>query len=327
MALICMLSFGVNMKIKFSVNLFVSVLLLVLVGSVLASGQGRRIAVPQINEGKTDYVNPDVLVVVLMGDPQLFMTPETAGHVGRTMTDLETVPHDFVAVLGDLVQNNAGLYKDYRRLVLAAATKPVFSVPGNGDLGADRTLKAYTKATGLPRFYVIYSRGIRFFFLATIRMSGKSKHICDLGQEQLTWFSRELDKDTRSTTVVFAHPPLYETTWHSEDRRDRPFPGSMYLGESGKVNELLREHPNVQLFAHGHLHHKFGVKDEYGRGTYHESEGVMYVSVPASANGQGSIVLTIGKDEVSLRARDHGNNKWASRFDRTIKTATTIKTE
>lgn len=327
MALTCMLSFAVNMRIRFPVNLILSVLAFVLVGFVCASGQNGRIAVPQINEGTGDYVNPDGLVVVLMGDPQLFMTPETGGHVSRAMADLKTVPHDLVAVLGDLVQNNAGLYKDYRRLVLAAASKPVFSIPGNGDLGADRTLEAYTKATGLPRYYVMYRRGVRFFFLATLRMSGKSKHICDLGREQLAWFARELDKDLESTTVVFAHAPLYETTWHSEERSDKPFPGSMYLGESDKVNELLRKHPNVKLFAHGHLHHKFGVKDEYGRGTYHESEGVLYVSVPASANGQGSIVLTISKEDISLRARDHGNNKWVPRFDRTIKTTTTLNTK
>ena len=147
MVLICMLRFTVNMKIRFAVNLFLSVLVFVLVGSVWASGQGGRIVLPRIDEGGGDYVSPDALVVVLMGDPQLFMTPETAGHVEHAMADLKTVPHDFVAVLGDLVQNNAALYKDYRRLVLAAASKPVFSVPGNGDLGADRTLAAYTRAT------------------------------------------------------------------------------------------------------------------------------------------------------------------------------------
>lgn len=322
-----MISSVVNMRIRISVNLFLFVLVFTLFGLACALGQSGCVVAPQINEDGGDYVNPEALVVALMGDPQLFMTPETAEHVKLAMADLKTVPHDFVAVLGDLVQNNAVLYKDYRQLVLAAASKPVFSIPGNGDLGADRTLEAYTRATGLPRYYVMYRRGIRFFFLATIRMSGKSKHICDLGPEQLAWFARELDKDLESTTVVFAHAPLYETTWHSEDRSDKPFPGSMYLGESDKVRKLLREHPNVKLFAHGHLHHKYDVKDEHGRGTYHESEGVLYVSVPASANGQGSIALTISKAEISLRARDHGNNKWMPRFGRTIKTATTLKTE
>ena len=53
--------------------------------------------------------DPGELIVCLMGDPQLIMVPETPVNVRMAMDDLAEVNHDFMAVLGDLAQNRAGL--------------------------------------------------------------------------------------------------------------------------------------------------------------------------------------------------------------------------
>ncbi|MHC4445662.1 MAG: hypothetical protein ACYTA5_23945, partial [Planctomycetota bacterium] len=52
------------------------------------------------------------LAVVLMGDPQIGMVEKTPLYVKMAMDDLETLEHDFMAALGDLVQNRAKLYDD-----------------------------------------------------------------------------------------------------------------------------------------------------------------------------------------------------------------------
>ena len=105
------------------------------------------------------------------------------------------------------------------------SVKPVFSLAGNGDLGADRSLDAYRDATGLALYYTIYRKGIRFIFLSVISTSGNGKHICHLGPEQLTWLTNQLNADTDSTTAIFFHAPVFETTWHSEDREREKSPG------------------------------------------------------------------------------------------------------
>jgi 3',5'-cyclic AMP phosphodiesterase CpdA len=263
------------------------------------------------------------LIVALMGDPQLIMTPETPEHVSVAMADLAMLEHDFIAVLGDLVQGRAAYYEDYVRDVVRKSTRPVFSLAGNGDLGAG--LDAYLKATGLPLNYRVYRRGIRFIFLSTVSMTGKSKHICGIGAEQLEWLENELAADTESTTVLFSHPPVFETTWHSEDRSAQPFPGSMYLEESAEMRKLFSRHPNIKVFAHGHLHHSYAAKDEYDRGAYHKEGNVLHISVGATANGQGGSFLFIDDEKITVRVRDNARHVWRDDFTHVYTVKTTFK--
>ena len=187
------------------------------------AGQPAEVAPPPRHDPDVRYVDNDNLVVALMGDPQLHMNPNSVGHVETAMKDLAAVPHDFLAVLGDLVQNKPEYYKDYGRLVLQRATKPVYSIAGNAELNAG--LKAYQECTGLPLYYTIYRRGIRFIFTSVTAVTGPKTHICCLGEEQLAWLRAELASDTESTTIITFHAPVFETTWRSEDREAHRFPG------------------------------------------------------------------------------------------------------
>ncbi len=285
------------MSNRFSLGVFsVSIL-------ALACCVGNRDLPPSPNES-------DQLVVVLMGDPQIGMVAETPANVKTAMDDISGIEHDFVAVMGDLVQNQRRYYEDYSNLIARKSVKPVFSLAGNGDIGADRSLGAYRDATGMALYYTIYKKGIRFIFLSVISTSGNGKHICHLGSEQLTWLTNELNADTNSTTAVFFHAPVFETTWHSEDREQEKSPGSMYLYESNEMRNLFNEHPNIKIYAHGHLHHQYGVVDEFGRGDYYNEDNVLHISVGATANNQGSSVLFIRDNEIVVKVRDHQNQSW-----------------
>jgi len=270
-------------------------------------------------------VESDQLVVVLMGDPQIPMVPETPANVKTAMDDIVNMEHDFIAVMGDLVQNQSRYYEDYNNLILQRSVKPVFSLAGNGDLGADRSLGAYRDATGLALYYTIYKKGIRFIFLSAISTSGNSRHICHLGSEQLAWLTNELNADTDSTTAIFFHAPVFETTWHSEDREQEKPPGSMYLHESKEMRNLFSEHPNVKIYAHGHLHHQYGVVDELGRGGYYKEDNVLHISVGATANNQGSSVLFIRDNEIVVKVRDHQNQSWRNSHEYKYAVNTTLQ--
>ncbi len=251
---------------------------------------------------------PDPLIVCMMGDPQLIMVPETPDNVNMAMNDILNLDHEFIAVLGDLAQGDSKYYTDYKELILNRSVKPVYSLAGNGDVGAG--LSAYRQATGFPLYYSIYRRGIRFIFLSTVATSGKYAHICHIGSEQLSWLTDELEADKNSTTILFSHPPIFETTWHSEERDHLANPGSMYLSESAQLRHLLHEHPNIKIYAHGHLHHGYGGIDEKGRGDYYFEGNVLNISVAATANNQGSSFLFITKDEIMVKARNHQTETW-----------------
>jgi 3',5'-cyclic AMP phosphodiesterase CpdA len=239
------------------------------------------------------------------------------------MDDLAELPHDFLVVLGDLVQNKPEYFADYERLILKPATRPVYSIAGNAELGAG--LEAYQKCTGLPLYYAIYRRGIRFIFLSVTGVTGPKTHICNLGDEQLAWLREELASDPESTTVIAFHAPVFETTWHSEDREAFPFPGSMYLKESAEMRTLFAQYTNIRLYVHGHLHHTYGVQDEHGRGEYCLDDGVLHISVGATTNSRGSSVLFIGPDKIVARVRDHANRRWRDQFEFTFPTKTTLE--
>ena len=267
-------------------------------------------------------VDKKALHVLLMGDPQFNQKPRTPEFVGNAMADIAEIPHDLMAVLGDLAQNRRELYRVYEEGVLTRATRPVYSLPGNGDVGAG--LQFYKECTGFPLYYGLRLRGIRFLFLGTLGMAGKNRHICTLGEKQTAWLTEQLDHDQRTTTIIFSHAPVFETTWHSEDRSEKKFPGSMYLNESTEVRALLKKHDNVVVFAHGHLHHPWHLKDEHGRGAFHLEDGVTHVSVAASANNQGGALLSVEKGRIVIRVRDHANRKWLKKFERVHKVDTTL---
>jgi len=262
------------------------------------------------------------LTVCLMGDPQLVMVPETPENVDIAMKDLANLDHEFLAVLGDLAQNKAHFYQDYKNMIVDKSKKPVFSLAGNGDVGAG--LEAYKEGTGLPLYYSFYRKGIRFIFLSTVSMSGNHHHICHLGSEQLSWLSEELASDRQSTTILFSHPPVFETTWHSEERDHLRAPGSMYLSESAELRELFDENPNVKVYAHGHLHHTSGSLDVFGRGDYYMEGNVLHISVSATANNQGSSFLSIDENEIRVNVRDHAKQEWKDGLEYQYKLPTTF---
>ena len=292
------------------------------VGSVIVADDTVEIAAPARHDSTFSSVARDHLIVALMADPQLHMNPDSLKHASSAMDDLSELPHDFLVVLGDLVQNKPEYFADYERLILRPSTKPVYSIAGNAEVGAG--LEAYQQRTGLPLCYSIYRRGIRFIFTSVTAVTGPKTHICNLGDEQLAWLRNELASDRETTTVLAFHAPLLETTWRSEDRESQPFPGSMYMKESSEMRAMLAEHPNVKLYVHGHLHHAYGVRDEFGRGEYCLEKGVLHVSVGATANNRGSSVLFIGPNKIVARVRDHANRRWRDDFEFTLSGKTTL---
>ena len=126
-----------------------------------ADNKNRPAYMPELSESNTKYAFSDKLVVVLMGDPQLPMKEDSPANVKKAMDDIITLDHDFMVVLGDLIQptgshdNKVTRYNMFRDLVLKPAVKPVFSISGNADCGVG--LQYSQDYTGLPNHYTIIS--------------------------------------------------------------------------------------------------------------------------------------------------------------------------
>jgi len=90
---------------------------------------------------------------------------------------------------------------------------------------------------------------------------------------------------------------------------------------------MFRIYSNVKIFAHGHLHHKYGNVDEYGRGGYFQENDLLHISVGGTANNRGSSFLFLEKDMIKIKVRDHENGIWKDEFEYLWKTGTTLKLE
>jgi hypothetical protein len=99
----------------------------------------------------------------------------------------------------------------------------------------------------------------------------------------------------------------------------------MYLKESAEMRAMLAQYANVKLFIHGHTHHAYGVRDEFGRGEYFLVDGVLHISVGATANNRGSSVLLIAQDKIVAKVRDHAKRRWRDEFQFILSTDTTLK--
>ncbi len=265
----------------------------------------------------------DALAVCMMGDPQFGINPNTVENATIAMDDLENLPHSSLFVLGDLTQH-CEYWPDYRLYLEPRALTPLFPMAGNSDLhcGLDR----YQYETERPLWYSTTIRGIRFITLSTLSVSGPSHHICSIGPDQLTWLTNELAADTQTTTVIYFHAPLSNTTYGSGDNYDpKNYPFDHYMLESPQVRTLLLNHPNVVAYASGHLHLSYGNLDGEGRGHEHLENGVQHLSVGATAANKGSSCLFVHSDKIISRVRDHDAEDWVETFDVTHFVTTTLQ--
>ncbi|RKX33250.1 MAG: hypothetical protein DRP64_21070, partial [Verrucomicrobia bacterium] len=258
--------------------------------------------------------SPDRLTVALIGDPQYGFPsgtdPQPALDDARlTFEDLKTVPHDFFVVLGDLIQPNHVFWYYHHEYTVGMATRPLYLINGNASfyLGSE----VYTEETGISLDpYKVVERGIRFIFLHTTGVqtpAGSSNptdnHQCLVGEKAMDWLREELSADTNSTTFVFFHAPIEDTTYDSTER--------MSMVESEEMRILLGSHPNVKIIANGHTHYPYGATDGSGRANYKMEGDLLNICVGRPPN---TMFINIEQDKIEIRIRDNQAKQWHTQF-------------
>ncbi|MGX6449259.1 metallophosphoesterase family protein, partial [Patulibacter sp. S7RM1-6] len=155
------------------------------------------------------------------------------------------------------------------RKVWAGVRTPVAHVLGNhdcwtgpGSAGDPLGGKAWAqRELGLERTY--YSRSLgrwKLIVLDSITLTGGSGYVGRLGDEQLTWLTRELEATPDRTPIVVAsHIPIQTALPFTDAslRKGDDFhvPGGWGVhSDLPEINDLLLRHPNVQLALSGHNH-------------------------------------------------------------------------
>ena len=120
----------------------------------------------------------------------------------------------------------------------------------------------------------------------------------------MEWLRAELTRDRRSSTVVFFHAPLADTTTGSERVREV----EMFMYESEDMARLFAENPNVVLFANGHLHRGYGpTAGPKQFGPYLVKGNVLHVSVGRPPH---ACFVEFSSDGIAVRVRDNRKKVW-----------------
>ncbi|RLD10840.1 MAG: hypothetical protein DRI44_04975 [Chlamydiae bacterium] len=277
--------------------------------------------IKNVNYGETNK-----LIVAMLGDTQFgFPTgvnPEPAlSNAVFTMMDISNLTHDFFIVAGDLIQPNVNFWPYHHKYIEGMATRPQYFIAGNAERYL--TLENYAKETGFPiGGYTVEKRGIRFIFLNTAETSGKTAHICHVGDEQMKWLRKELASNTNITTFILFHAPMLNSTYGSHKENE------FYMKESTEMRHLFKKYPNIVFIGNGHMHHQYTQSpDSNGRDSFAIESNVFFVSLPRPPQ---SFFVEIYNDEIIVRPRNSQKKVWESvaayGSNHTVSTTLTPKT-
>lgn len=171
-----------------------------------------------------------------------------------------------VAVLGDLC-NDVGSPEEYAaaKEFFSRLKKPLFPIPGNHDVvyrrlpdgkkekagPAERAalLERFKEAFGLPD--ARYSRKFgRYLALFVPNDDLESPYLAAISSGTLAWMDAELTRD-KAPAMVFFHAPLKGTL---KSRNAAAEKDSFVAQPAEALRALLKQHPQVFLWASGHTH-------------------------------------------------------------------------
>ncbi len=157
---------------------------------------------------------------------------------------------DLLIDTGDAYHNNSSEVSIAEWIKIISETcgaVPLIYVPGNHEISHNNKIDSESlacKMGSIPArpYYSLTIKGIHLVSLP--QMMGVNY----VSNEALEWVKLDLDVHNSYTTLIFSHNSLKGTTCPHDD------PGYRTIANSDKVISLLRQHPQVVAWCHGHNH-------------------------------------------------------------------------
>jgi len=208
--------------------------------------------------------------------------PNVLGTLQEAIDQIKALPVKpaFMIHTGDITHLSKDAEFDNAGQVIAGAKLDVHYVPGEHDFldeGKKAYLQRFGKGTKGAGWYSFDANGVHFIALvnvASLKVGGMGQ----LGEEQLDWLRKDLDRKSSSTPiVVLAHVPLWIVYPHW---------GWGTLDGSRAMN-MLKRFGSVTVL-NGHIHQV--VQKVEGNIAFHTARSTAYPQpVPGKAAGPGAV--------------------------------------
>lgn len=205
---------------------------------------------------------------------------------------------DFICLGGDLIHNNNSQTAEYKALVAAHSTVPVYACTGNHDGAYVTNIEtAVNDYTGHPLYYSITHGDDAFVFVGC---KGNSAGQLFTAAE-LTWLAETLEANKDRRVFLFQHVRPDDGCGNALGIYAYDIWGGT---EQTTFENLLRKYPNI-VFFHGHSHLKFSLQ-QYSRGANIDRNfGCWSVHVPSITVPRGP-VSAVDTTRVELYAESEG---------------------
>lgn len=271
--------------------------------------------------------------IALIGDPHL-----PGNHVRSKEQVIRTISGwsgiDRVVVLGDICKETgtAGEYA-FAKKFFGRLRQPLRPVAGNHDFiyedepdSEGRKLKA-TAATR-TRKLALFARTFGLPAASSAERLGgyllvylspddlETNLLVQLSAERLAWLSQTLAEHKALPTIVFFHAPLAGTLTPYNERVNTP---SFIAQPSDRIAGLLRENPQVFLWAAGHMHVPATNEDYRSPVNLYDGRVTVIHNTDLERKRPWTNVLYLSPGEVLVRTYDHWQNAWLPGLERIIR--------
>jgi 3',5'-cyclic-AMP phosphodiesterase len=271
--------------------------------------------------------------IVLIGDPHLpGKNLQAKEEVIRAINGWGDI--DRVVVLGDICKET-GTVEEYAlaKQFFSRLRKPLRLVAGNHDIiyedqsdadGRKVKASAATRRKKLARFTETFgmqeaygSERLGNYLLVYLSPDDlETNLLVQLSEERLAWLARELAGHRNIPTIIFFHAPLAGTLMPFNERVNTP---SFIAQPAGHIGELLRENPQVFLWAAGHMHVPATNESYNSPVNVYEKRVTVIHNADLERKRPWTNVLYLYPEKVFVRTYDYWLKSWLPDMERTIR--------
>jgi Icc protein len=270
--------------------------------------------------------------VALIGDPHL-----PGRDLPNKVSALRTIDGwtdiDRVVVLGDICKET-GTPAEYTaaKEFFSRLQKPARFVAGNHDyIYADErdlsgrrvkalpdarrvNLERFTETFGLSGVYGSERLGgYLMIYLSTDDLD--SAHLTQISDGQFAWLRKKLSRNRTIPTLIFFHAPLAGTLYQYNEQANTP---SFIAQPAGRLHSLIRENPQIFLWASGHMHVPATSEGFSAPVNLYQGRAINIHNPDLERRTIWTNVLHLYPDRVVIRTWDHPRAAWLDGLERTI---------
>jgi 3',5'-cyclic-AMP phosphodiesterase len=295
-----------------------------------------------ISSAENQITGKDYYRIVVLGDPHLpfkYLKITDEKKQKKIIDEKENAikdinswkDADLAVAVGDITgETGSDSEYDYAKNFFKKLNVQVLPITGNHDFTyqtetknnklvhgtvetAFQKLKKFETTFGLEN--ISYTREISNYFLVFLSADKvDGKHQVELTKKSLSFLENILKSNRNKPTIIFFHAPLKGTLI----KKGTPSKGNDAAQPDKKIDEILKENPQVFLWISGHTHTPPTDKSYNAAENLYDNRILNIHNTDMDRKQIWTNSLFLYNNKVIIKTYDHANKKWLPEMERTV---------